>query len=246
MRSLTCKTLPSSCKTPTRCCSTRSSASSPTSTTRFALRRSCREGVCGSDAMNINGKNGLACTTNLNELTQPIVLRPLPGLPVIRDLIVDMTNFFKQYNSIKPFLINDSIAPREGTPAVAGRARRARRPVRVHPVRLLLDLVPVVLVEPGQVRRPGRPAAGLPLHRRLARRSHQRAPGQPGRPVPPVPLPLDHELHGRVPEGPESEQGDWQDQGIAGSPGDLRFACRYAASMSRFDVHMCVERAYES
>ena len=77
----------------------------------LALRRSCREGVCGSDAMNINGKNGLACTTNLNELTQPIKLRPLPGLPVIRDLIVDMTQFFKQYDSIKPFLINDSIPP---------------------------------------------------------------------------------------------------------------------------------------
>ena len=77
----------------------------------LALRRSCREGVCGSDAMNINGKNGLACTTNLNELSEPIVLRPLPGLPVIRDLIVDMTQFFKQYDSIKPFLINDSIPP---------------------------------------------------------------------------------------------------------------------------------------
>ena len=75
----------------------------------LSLRRSCREGVCGSDAMNINGKNGLACTTNLNELKEPIVLRPLPGLPVIRDLIVDMTNFFKQYHSIKPFLINTTI-----------------------------------------------------------------------------------------------------------------------------------------
>jgi succinate dehydrogenase / fumarate reductase, iron-sulfur subunit len=77
----------------------------------LSLRRSCREGVCGSDAMNINGKNGLACTTNLNELTEPIQLRPLPGLPVIRDLIVDMTQFFKQYHSIKPFLINHSIPP---------------------------------------------------------------------------------------------------------------------------------------
>jgi succinate dehydrogenase / fumarate reductase iron-sulfur subunit len=67
--------------------------------------------VCGSDAMNINGKNGLACITNLNELSQPIVLRPLPGLPVIRDLIVDMTNFFKQYHSIKPYLINNAIPP---------------------------------------------------------------------------------------------------------------------------------------
>ncbi|MGA0582914.1 MAG: succinate dehydrogenase iron-sulfur subunit [Castellaniella sp.] len=77
----------------------------------LALRRSCREGVCGSDAMNINGKNGLACTTNLLELKEPIVLKPLPGLPVVRDLIVDMTFFFDQYHSIKPFLINDTPPP---------------------------------------------------------------------------------------------------------------------------------------
>ncbi|MFM8557469.1 MAG: 2Fe-2S iron-sulfur cluster-binding protein, partial [Betaproteobacteria bacterium] len=57
----------------------------------LSFRRSCREGVCGSDAMNINGKNGLACITNLRDLKEPIVLKPLPGLPVIRDLIVDMT-----------------------------------------------------------------------------------------------------------------------------------------------------------
>jgi succinate dehydrogenase / fumarate reductase iron-sulfur subunit len=77
----------------------------------LAFRRSCREGVCGSDAMNINGKNGLACITNINEVTQPIVLRPLPGLPVVRDLVVDLTPFWKQYHSIKPYLINDTIPP---------------------------------------------------------------------------------------------------------------------------------------
>ena len=77
----------------------------------LSLRRSCREGVCGSDAMNINGKNGLACTTNLRELKEPIVLRPLPGLPVIRDLVVDMTYFFNQYHSVQPYLINDTPPP---------------------------------------------------------------------------------------------------------------------------------------
>jgi succinate dehydrogenase / fumarate reductase iron-sulfur subunit len=51
--------------------------------------------------MNINGKNGLACTTNMRDLKEPVVLRPLPGLPVIRDLIVDMTHFFDQYHSVK-------------------------------------------------------------------------------------------------------------------------------------------------
>jgi succinate dehydrogenase / fumarate reductase iron-sulfur subunit len=74
----------------------------------FSIRKSCREGICGSDAMNINGKNGLACITKLADVKQPVVLRPLPGLPVIRDLIVDMTQFFKQYHSVKPFLQNNS------------------------------------------------------------------------------------------------------------------------------------------
>jgi succinate dehydrogenase / fumarate reductase iron-sulfur subunit len=77
----------------------------------LSFRRSCREGVCGSDAMNINGKNGLACITNINELKQPIVLRPLPGLPVVRDLIVDLTLFWKQFHSIKPYVINDTPPP---------------------------------------------------------------------------------------------------------------------------------------
>ena len=77
----------------------------------FAFRRSCREGVCGSDAMNINGRNGLACITRVAELPDHVTLRPLPGLPVIRDLIVDMTQFFQQYHSIKPYLINHDAPP---------------------------------------------------------------------------------------------------------------------------------------
>lgn len=75
------------------------------------LRRSCREGVCGSDGMNINGKNGLACTTHLSDLKEPIVVRPLPGLPVIRDLVVDMTQFYDQYAKVKPYLQNNEPIP---------------------------------------------------------------------------------------------------------------------------------------
>ena len=77
----------------------------------ISFRRSCREGVCGSDAMNINGKNGLACVTDVRDLKQPIEIRPLPGLPVVRDLIVDMTQFFHQYHSIQPYVINHSPTP---------------------------------------------------------------------------------------------------------------------------------------
>ncbi|PCS22797.1 succinate dehydrogenase iron-sulfur subunit [Candidatus Enterovibrio escicola] len=79
----------------------------------LSFRRSCREGVCGSDGINMNGKNGLACVTQLSELTdQPnIVIRPLPGLPVVRDLIVDMTQFYQNYKRVKPYLISEGIPP---------------------------------------------------------------------------------------------------------------------------------------
>ena len=78
----------------------------------LSFRRSCREGVCGSDGLNMNGKNGLACITPLSELkASKIVLRPLPGLPVVRDLIIDMTQFYQQYEKIKPYLINDAQVP---------------------------------------------------------------------------------------------------------------------------------------
>jgi len=79
----------------------------------LAYRRSCREGVCGSDGLNINGKNGLACVTPLSESVKgnKLVLRPLPGLPVIRDLVIDMSLFYQQFEKVKPFLQNNTPAP---------------------------------------------------------------------------------------------------------------------------------------
>lgn len=70
----------------------------------LSFRFSCGAGVCGSDGMNINGRNGLACMTKLSELPDTINVRPLPGMPVIRDLIVDLKRFYKQYESVKPYL----------------------------------------------------------------------------------------------------------------------------------------------
>lgn len=91
----------------------------------LSFRRSCREGVCGSDGMNINGANALACVTRvstaINGGTLPsgqklapsdvLTIRPLPGMPVIRDLVVDMALFWKQYASVKPWLINNESPP---------------------------------------------------------------------------------------------------------------------------------------
>lgn len=80
--------------------------------TSLAFRRSCREGVCGSDGMNMNGSNGLACITPLSKYNSThVVLRPLPGFPVIRDLVVDMTQFYQQYERIEPYLQNQDQAP---------------------------------------------------------------------------------------------------------------------------------------
>jgi len=77
----------------------------------LAFRRSCGEGVCGSDGMNINGKNRLACITPIRSLAEPIVLRPFPGMPVIRDLVVDMTQFYTQYEKAQPYLQNEQPPP---------------------------------------------------------------------------------------------------------------------------------------
>ncbi len=79
----------------------------------LTFRRSCREGVCGSDAINMNGRNGLACITPVSDIAPrgKLELRPLPGLPVIRDLIVDMTQFYDQYKRIEPWLKNDTPPP---------------------------------------------------------------------------------------------------------------------------------------
>lgn len=81
----------------------------------LSFRRSCREGVCGSDGMNMGGKNGLACVTPINDVIKngKLVLRPLPGLPVIRDLVVDMAQFYAQYEKIRPYLINDTPPPEQ-------------------------------------------------------------------------------------------------------------------------------------
>jgi len=70
----------------------------------LTYRRSCGEGVCGSDGVNINGVNGLACITPIAGLKQPIHVRPLPSMHVIRDLVVDMDHFFDQYRQIQPWL----------------------------------------------------------------------------------------------------------------------------------------------
>jgi succinate dehydrogenase / fumarate reductase iron-sulfur subunit len=77
----------------------------------LTFRRSCAHGVCGSDAMMINGRNRLACKIRVDQLGSKITVAPIPGMPVIKDLVVDMEDFFAKYRSVKPFLQADSPEP---------------------------------------------------------------------------------------------------------------------------------------
>jgi succinate dehydrogenase / fumarate reductase iron-sulfur subunit len=77
----------------------------------FAFRHSCGEGVCGSDGMNVNGRNMLACITRVADLKEPVTVRPLPGRPVIRDLVVDMSQFYQQYRAVRPYLVRKEPTP---------------------------------------------------------------------------------------------------------------------------------------
>jgi succinate dehydrogenase / fumarate reductase, iron-sulfur subunit len=89
----------------------------------LTYRRSCAHGVCGSDAMRINGRNRLACTLLVKDAGTKLTIEPLLGLVVVKDLVVDMEPFFKKYRDIKPYLINDDPAPqRERLQSVEQRA----------------------------------------------------------------------------------------------------------------------------
>jgi succinate dehydrogenase / fumarate reductase iron-sulfur subunit len=77
----------------------------------LAFRRSCGHGICGSDAMLINSRNRLACRVRVDQLGRKITVAPLMGLPVIKDLVVDMEGFFAKYRAVMPFLVNDAPAP---------------------------------------------------------------------------------------------------------------------------------------
>jgi succinate dehydrogenase / fumarate reductase iron-sulfur subunit len=90
----------------------------------LTFRRSCAHGVCGSDAMLINGRNRLACKIRVDQLGAKISVAPLPGLPVVKDLVVDMEDFFAKYRSVKPYLVNESPEPsRERLQTAEQRAR---------------------------------------------------------------------------------------------------------------------------
>ncbi len=129
----------------------------------LTFRRSCREGICGSCAMNIDGANTLACTRASTTSTAPVKIYPLPHLEVVKDLVPDLSVFYRPARLDRAVAEDRQPAAGEGMAAIAGGPVEARRALRVHPVRLLLDVLPELLVERRPLSRAGGPAAGLSL-----------------------------------------------------------------------------------
>jgi succinate dehydrogenase / fumarate reductase iron-sulfur subunit len=92
----------------------------------LSFRRSCAHGVCGSDAMRINGRNMLACKTLVRDIGDKLTVEPLLGLKVVKDLIVDMEPFFDNYKKMLPYFINDSPLPADGRERLQSPEQRAR------------------------------------------------------------------------------------------------------------------------
>ncbi len=156
--------------------------------------------------------NTLACTKGMDEIKDTIKVYPLPHMAVVKDLVPDMTNFYAQYASIEPWLQTKSPRAGKGMEAEPRGPTEARRPLRVHPVRLLLDILPKLLVEFGSLSRP----AALLQANRWINDSRDEATGERldnlEDPFRFVPLPHHHELHQGLPEGPQSGEVDRRDQ----------------------------------
>ena len=136
----------------------------------LTFRRSCREGICGSCAMNIDGTNWLACTRFISDLAAPATIYPLANLRIIKDLVPDLTHVFAQYAAIEPWLQNQDAGAREGATPIGGGAKQDRRLLRMHPLLLLHLGMPEPLVERRSLFGPRGAPAGLALADRQPRR----------------------------------------------------------------------------
>lgn len=172
----------------------------------LTFRRSCREGVCGSCAMNIDGANTLACTKSIDDIPDDVRIYPLPHLEVVKDLVPDLTNFYAQYASIKPWLQTASAAP-EGERRQSHQIRTVKSWMvftNASCARLLLHLMSQLLVEQRPLPWACRATPVLSLVGGHARRDGWRAFGQSRGSVPTLSLPYHHELRPGMSEGTQS------------------------------------------
>ncbi len=192
----------------------------------LTFRRSCREGVCGSCAMNIAGGNTLACTKAISEVSGAVSIYPLPHQPVVKDLVPDLTNFYAQHASIQPYLQTKTPAPEREWKQMPEDRAKLDGLYECILCACCSTVVPELLVEFRSLPRPGRVAAIRPLAAGQPRRGNRRTARQSRRSVPPLPLPHHHELRQYLPQGPQSGRGDWRDQTNDGEAGGLALSSR--------------------
>ena len=184
----------------------------------LTFRRSCAHGICGSDAMLINGRNRLACKIRVDQLGTKITVAPLTGLPVVKDLVVDMEGFFAKYRSVMPFLVTDSPPPeRERLQSQADRARYDDT-TKCILCAACTTSCPSFWAQP-VVRRPGRDRERPPLHLRQPRRRRRGAARDPRRQGRRLALPDDLQLRRRLPARHQHHPRD--PRGLAGGRGAL-------------------------
>ncbi len=165
----------------------------------LAYRRSCREGVCGSDGLNLNGMNLLSCITHIEAVAKNgrLVVQPLPGLPLVKDLVVDVSDFLAKYFLVKPYLIAKTRPARSA--AIPRRTQEARRLYEC----ILCACCSSACPSYWPIRLPGsqRHAQRLALHQRQPRRGGRGAPGPPCGPPRRLALPYHPQLPGGLPQG---------------------------------------------
>ena len=202
----------------------------------LTFRRSCREGICGSCSMNMGGRNGLACTTAIEDLRGEVRITPLPHMDVVKDLVPDFTHFYAQYASIQPWLKTSSPPP-------SGK-ERLQSPDDRSKLDGLYECIlcaccstscPSYWWNADRFLGPAILLAGLSLHHRQPRRGDRRTARRARGPVQALPLPHDHELRQRLPQGAEPGQSDRGDQEIdrgAGCLDELLSHCSTGARIS--------------
>ncbi len=174
----------------------------------LTYRRSCAHGICGSDAMRINGRNRLACKVLIKDVGKKITVQPLMGLPIIKDLTVDMEGFFAKYRSVKPYLITDEPEPeRERLQSVEDRARFDDT-TKCILCAACTTAVPVVLGGEWRIHRPGGDCAVAPLHVRQPRSRRPRAHRHHERRDGGMALPHRVQLRGGLPARHRHHPGD--------------------------------------
>ena len=203
----------------------------------LALRRSCAHGICGSDAMLINGRNALACKVLVQDVAPKATVEPIRGLPVLKDLIVDMEPFFEGYKSVLPFLVND-----EGEPDKERRQSPEERARFDDTTKCILCAActtscPIFWGDDEYVG-PGRHRERPPVHLRLARPRRPRAPEDPVGEDRRVPLPDHVQLHRRLPARHPGDEGDPRGQALH----PVRPLLREPSPAYRSDVDLSYDR----